>query len=35
MVVVTVTDVDPMRHWIVTAYTTRKLAGGEVEWSKS
>jgi hypothetical protein len=35
MVVVTVTDLDLMRHWIVTAYTARKLAGGEIEWSKS
>lgn len=35
MVVVTVKDLAPLRHWIVTAYTARKLAGGEVEWSKN
>lgn len=22
------------RHWIVTAYTARRLAGGEVEWQR-
>ncbi len=22
------------RHWIITAYLTRKLAEGEVEWSR-
>jgi hypothetical protein len=23
------------RHWIVTAYLTRRLANGEIEWQKS
>jgi len=23
------------RHWIITAYIARKLAGGEVEWERS
>ena len=23
------------RHWVVTAYTARKLAAGEVEWQRS
>jgi len=23
------------RHWIITAYIARKLAGGEIEWIKS
>ncbi len=27
-VVVTISDSDPTRHWIITAYTARKLAGG-------
>lgn len=35
MVVVTVADLHPLRHWIVTAYTARKLAGGDVEWTKN
>lgn len=35
MVVVTVADLHPLRHWIVTAYTARKLAGGDVEWTKT
>ncbi len=25
----------PPRHWIMTAYLARKLAEGEVEWSRS
>ena len=28
LVIVTVTDTHPLRHWIITAYTTRKLTGG-------
>ena len=23
------------RHWIITAYIARKLAGGEIEWERS
>jgi hypothetical protein len=23
------------RHWIITAYIARKLAGGEIEWKKN
>src|SRR5262245_62390447 len=26
---------DPHRHWIVTAYTTRRLAAREIEWHRS
>ena len=34
-VVVVVSEAGPpIRHWIVTAYITRKLAGGVVEWQK-
>jgi hypothetical protein len=35
VVVVVVSDAPPTeRHWIVTAYIARKLAGGEVEWRR-
>ncbi|MEO0394421.1 MAG: PBECR2 nuclease fold domain-containing protein [Cyanobacteria bacterium P01_A01_bin.137] len=32
LVVVTISDNDPVRHWIITAYTARKLSGGETIW---
>lgn len=36
VVVVVVTDAAPTeRHWIVTAYIARKLAGGVIEWTRS
>jgi hypothetical protein len=36
VVVVVVSDGAPQgRHWIITAYLARKLAGGEVEWKRS
>jgi hypothetical protein len=35
MVAVVVSDPGPNRHWIVTAYFTRRLAGGEREWQRS
>ena len=35
VVVVVVTQAAPARHWVVTAYLARRLAGGEVEWSRS
>jgi predicted nuclease of predicted toxin-antitoxin system len=36
IVVVVVSESRPSRrHWIVTAYITRKLAGGEIEWKPS
>jgi hypothetical protein len=36
IVVAVVSESRPsMRHWIVTAYITRKLAGGEIEWKPS
>jgi len=36
IVVVVVTDPAPNeRHWIVTAYIARKLAGGVIEWTRS
>lgn len=36
--VVVVVNTEPgakERHWIVTAYIARKLAGGEIKWKKS
>ncbi|HPR48838.1 MAG TPA: hypothetical protein PK341_12725 [Spirochaetota bacterium] len=34
-VVVVVTDTDPVeRDWIITAYITRKISGGTIEWEK-
>lgn len=36
VVVVVVTDAAPNeRHWVVTAYIARKLAGGVIEWTRS
>ena len=36
VVVVVITEKNPTsRHWIVTAYIARKLAGGNVEWKRS
>lgn len=36
IVVVVVSDKGPAgRHWIITAYIARKLAGGVIEWMKS
>jgi len=36
IVVVVVTETWPVdRHWMITAYIARKLAGGEVEWERS
>lgn len=35
VVVVVVTDISPTRHWIVTAYSARRIAGGATEWSRS
>lgn len=36
IVVVVVTDAAPTeRHWVVTAYIARKLAGGVIEWTRS
>jgi hypothetical protein len=35
LVAVTVSEGDNSRHWIVTAYTARKLAGGQISWQKS
>lgn len=35
VVVVVVSTAQPPRHWIVTAYATRKLAEGDVEWTRS
>ena len=35
VVVVVVSDPDPVRrHWIITAYTARRLAGGDPEWRR-
>jgi len=36
VVVVVMTEGGPSaRHWVVTAYTARGLAGGEIEWQRS
>lgn len=35
MAVVTVSDVASSRHWVITAYTARKLTGGNPLWQKS
>jgi hypothetical protein len=36
VVVVVVSEPDAMsRHWIITAYLTRRLVEGEVEWKRS
>ena len=36
VVVVVVSELDPAeRHWIITAYLTRQLAEGEVEWKRN
>lgn len=36
VVVVVVSELDPTeRHWIITAYITKRLAEGEVEWKRS
>lgn len=36
MVVAVVSEPDAMRrHWIITAYMTKGLAEGEVEWMRS
>lgn len=32
LVVVTISDDNPMRHWVITAYTARKLSGGDIIW---
>ena len=34
VVVVVVSELAAEQHWIITAYPTRKLAEGEVEWSR-
>lgn len=35
VVVVVVSEFATERHWIITAYITRKLAGGELEWKRT
>ena len=36
VVVVVVSEAAPTeRHWIITAYITRRLANGEVEWNRN
>ena len=34
-IVVVVVSGSPGRHWIITAYISRRLAEGEVEWKRS
>jgi hypothetical protein len=35
VVVVVISEPDVPRHWIVTAYMTRTLAGGAIEWARN
>jgi hypothetical protein len=35
VVVVTVNQPEPLRYWIITVYTARKLAGGKEIWTKT
>lgn len=35
VVVVVISDNAPVRNWIVTAYITRRLSGGTVEWTRN
>lgn len=35
LVVVVVSQTEPTRCWIITIYTARKLAGGQVVWTKT
>ena len=35
VVVVVVSEVAPIRHWVVTAYLVRKLGQGDVEWKRN
>jgi hypothetical protein len=35
VVVVVITDENARRNWVVTAYMTRRMAGGEIEWKRS
>lgn len=32
LVVLTISENNPTRHWIITAYTARKISGGEKIW---
>jgi len=32
LVIVTVSETHPPRHWVITAYTARTITGGTVEW---
>jgi hypothetical protein len=36
VVVVVMSDPAPsVRHWVITAYITRKLTGGRIEWTRN
>ena len=35
VVVVVISEGDNGRHWIITAYTARKLVEGEIEWARN
>ncbi|ARI79972.1 hypothetical protein IQ224_07930 [Microcystis sp. LEGE 00066] len=35
VVVVVVSDLNPSRYWIITAYLARKLTGGQIEWQQT
>jgi hypothetical protein len=35
LVVVVVSETEPLRHWVITVYTARKIVGGNVVWTKS
>lgn len=35
LVAVVVSQLSPPRHWIVTSYLARRLASGEMEWTRN
>lgn len=32
LVVITVSEQEPVKHWVITAYTARRISGGEQVW---
>ncbi len=35
IVVVVISQLAPLRHWIITSYLTRRLSSGEMEWARN
>jgi hypothetical protein len=35
IVIAVVSELEPERHWIITAYIARRLSGGTTEWKRS